>query len=130
MRISEYAVRHPQLTIVMFLMAAALGVSALGTIPLSEDPVFPVSASTVVVRSLVSIGAAAAALSAGGGHFEPICRIDQRPSRRTHTTWSRPPAPRTLPFGARTCWRKAASCVAESPRTHVLSTRTDSASTW
>jgi multidrug efflux pump subunit AcrB len=49
MRISEYAVRHPQLTIVVFLMAVALGVTALRTIPLSEDPVFPVSASTVVV---------------------------------------------------------------------------------
>ncbi len=49
MKISEYAVRHPQLTIVMFAMAAALGVSALRSIPLSEDPVFPVSASTVVV---------------------------------------------------------------------------------
>ena len=49
MKIAEYAVRRPQLTIVLFLMAAALGLTALSTIPLSEDPVFPVSASTVVV---------------------------------------------------------------------------------
>jgi len=47
MRISEYAVKHPQLTIVLFLMAAALGVCALTSIPLSEDPVFPVSTCTV-----------------------------------------------------------------------------------
>lgn len=48
MRISEFAVRHPQLTIVLFLMAAALGVTSLRSIPLSEDPTFPISTYAVV----------------------------------------------------------------------------------
>ena len=48
MKISQFAVQRPQLTIVLFAMAAALGISALRSIPLSEDPVFPVPASSVV----------------------------------------------------------------------------------
>ena len=48
MKISELAVRFPQLTIVLFLMAAALGLSALGSIPLAEDPTFPISTYAVV----------------------------------------------------------------------------------
>lgn len=48
MNLTRFAVRRPQLTLVLFAMAAALGVTALRTIPLSEDPVFPAPASTVV----------------------------------------------------------------------------------
>lgn len=48
MRVPELAVKFPQLTIVLFLMAAALGVTALGSIPLAEDPTFPVSTFGVV----------------------------------------------------------------------------------
>ncbi len=48
MKLAEYAVRRPQLTIVLFLMAAALGLTALRTIPLAEDPVFPIPTYTVV----------------------------------------------------------------------------------
>ncbi|NUN08424.1 MAG: efflux RND transporter permease subunit [Ignavibacteriaceae bacterium] len=38
MRISEYAVKHPQVTILLFLMIIVVGVSTLITIPRSEDP--------------------------------------------------------------------------------------------
>ena len=41
MRVPELAVKFPQLTIVLFLMAAALGVTALGSIPLAEGPDVP-----------------------------------------------------------------------------------------
>lgn len=48
MSISSYTVKHPQLTIVLFLMLAALGITSLRTIPLSEDPVFPIPAYSIV----------------------------------------------------------------------------------
>src|SRR5688572_20751522 len=38
MKISEYAVKNYQFTLVMFLMAVALGVTTLFTMPRSEDP--------------------------------------------------------------------------------------------
>lgn len=38
MKISEYAVKNYQFTLIMFLMAAALGVTTLLTMPRSEDP--------------------------------------------------------------------------------------------
>ena len=48
MRLAEFAVRRPQFTVVMFLMAAALGIHALLTIPQAEDPTFSVPTYTVV----------------------------------------------------------------------------------
>jgi multidrug efflux pump subunit AcrB len=48
MRLAEFTVRHPQFTIVLFLMAAALGLNALATIPQAEDPTFSVPTFTVV----------------------------------------------------------------------------------
>src|SRR5688572_13989144 len=38
MKISEYAVKNYQFTLIMFLMAVALGVTTLFTMPRSEDP--------------------------------------------------------------------------------------------
>src|SRR5882672_6130667 len=38
MKISEYAVKNYQFTLIMFLMAAAVGVTTLLTMPRSEDP--------------------------------------------------------------------------------------------
>jgi multidrug efflux pump subunit AcrB len=48
MRISDFSVRNYQFTVVVFLMAAALGASSWLSIPRSEDPTFPVPISTVV----------------------------------------------------------------------------------
>jgi len=48
MHVSEFSVRRPHLTIVIFLMAIALGISSILSIPLSEDPTFPVSSASVV----------------------------------------------------------------------------------
>jgi len=41
MKIAKFAVERPQLTLVVFAMLVAIGVSALRTIPRSEDPSFP-----------------------------------------------------------------------------------------
>jgi multidrug efflux pump subunit AcrB len=38
MKIAEYAVKNYQFTLIMFLMAIALGVTTLFTMPRSEDP--------------------------------------------------------------------------------------------
>jgi multidrug efflux pump subunit AcrB len=38
MKISEYAVKNYQFTLIMFLMAVAVGVVTLFTMPRSEDP--------------------------------------------------------------------------------------------
>lgn len=48
MKIAEFSVRNYQFTIVMFLMAAALGINALFTIPQAEDPTFAIPTFTVV----------------------------------------------------------------------------------
>ncbi len=48
MGISGYTVKNPQLTVVLFLMLAALGISSLRTIPLTEDPIFPIPAFSIV----------------------------------------------------------------------------------
>ncbi len=48
MRISDFSVKNYQFTVVVFLMAAALGASSWLSIPRSEDPTFPVPISTVV----------------------------------------------------------------------------------
>ncbi|HMV34221.1 MAG TPA: efflux RND transporter permease subunit, partial [Gemmatimonadales bacterium] len=48
MKLAEFSVRHYQFTIVVFLMAAALGVYSLRTIPQAEDPTFPIASFTVV----------------------------------------------------------------------------------
>ena len=48
MRLAEFSVRHYQFTIVVFLMAAVLGVYSLRTIPQAEDPTFPIASFTVV----------------------------------------------------------------------------------
>ncbi|HZH04284.1 MAG TPA: efflux RND transporter permease subunit [Myxococcaceae bacterium] len=48
MHVSEWSVRHPQFTLVMFLMLAALGASALFAIPRAEDPTFPIPNFAVV----------------------------------------------------------------------------------
>jgi len=48
MRFAEFSVRNYQFTIVIFLMAVALGVHALFTIPQAEDPAFAVPTFTVV----------------------------------------------------------------------------------
>jgi multidrug efflux pump subunit AcrB len=41
MKIAKFAVERPQLTLVVFAMLAAIGVSSLRTIPRAEDPSFP-----------------------------------------------------------------------------------------
>jgi len=38
MKISEYAVKNYQFTLIMFLMAAAVGITTLLTMPRGEDP--------------------------------------------------------------------------------------------
>ena len=38
MKISEFAVKNYQFTLIMFLMAAAVGITTLLTMPRSEDP--------------------------------------------------------------------------------------------
>jgi multidrug efflux pump subunit AcrB len=48
MRLAELSVRRPQFTVVLFLMAAALGINALFTIPQAEDPTFSVPTFIVV----------------------------------------------------------------------------------
>jgi len=48
MKISDFSVRNYQFTVVVFLMAVALGVSSWLSIPRAEDPTFPVPISTVV----------------------------------------------------------------------------------
>jgi multidrug efflux pump subunit AcrB len=49
MKISEYAVKNYQFTLVMFLMAVALGVTTLFTMPRSEDPEIESPQYTVIV---------------------------------------------------------------------------------
>lgn len=49
MKISEYAVKNYQFTLVMFLMAVALGVTTLLTMPRSEDPEIESPQYTIVV---------------------------------------------------------------------------------
>jgi len=46
--ISEFAVRRPQFTLVVFFALAALGLSALFSIPKAEDPTFPIPTFAVV----------------------------------------------------------------------------------
>ncbi len=48
MHISEFAVRRPELTLMLFLMAASIGVSSLLHIPLTEDPSFPIPSFGIV----------------------------------------------------------------------------------
>src|SRR5690349_8930415 len=48
MRITELAVRRPQLTLVVFAMLAALGIYAFRAIPRSEDPQFPMAVFRIV----------------------------------------------------------------------------------
>lgn len=48
MRLAEFSVRNYQFTIIIFLMAAALGLHALFTIPQAEDPTFAIPTFTVV----------------------------------------------------------------------------------
>ena len=45
---SAFSLKRPQLTLVLFAMAAVLGLSALRSIPLGEDPQFPISTFAVV----------------------------------------------------------------------------------
>jgi multidrug efflux pump subunit AcrB len=48
MKITEFSVKNYQFTIIIFLMALAIGVSSLLNMPRGEDPVFNVSVSTIV----------------------------------------------------------------------------------
>ncbi|HUS65859.1 MAG TPA: efflux RND transporter permease subunit [Kofleriaceae bacterium] len=48
MKITELAVRRPQLTLVVFAMLAALGIYAFRAIPRSEDPQFPMAVFRIV----------------------------------------------------------------------------------
>lgn len=48
MKLAEFSVKNYQFTIVIFLMAAALGINALFTIPQAEDPTFSIPTYTVV----------------------------------------------------------------------------------
>ena len=48
MRLTEFAVRRPQFTLIAFLCLAVLGVTAFRTIPRAEDPSFPLPVYTVV----------------------------------------------------------------------------------
>lgn len=48
MKLTEFSVRKYQFTVILFLMAAALGVNALRTIPQAEDPTFAIPTFTVV----------------------------------------------------------------------------------
>jgi multidrug efflux pump subunit AcrB len=47
-KLAELAVRRPQFTLVVFAMAAALGIYSFGAIPRSEDPQFPIAVFQVV----------------------------------------------------------------------------------
>ena len=49
MKISEYAVKNYQFTLIMFLMAVALGVTTLFTMPRSEDPEIEAPQFAIVV---------------------------------------------------------------------------------
>ncbi len=49
MKISEYAVKNYQFTLIMFLMAVALGVTTLLTMPRSEDPEIEAPQFSVIV---------------------------------------------------------------------------------
>ena len=49
MKISEYAVKNYQFTLIMFLMAVALGVTTLLNMPRSEDPEIEAPQFSVVV---------------------------------------------------------------------------------
>src|SRR6187200_545776 len=49
MKISEYAVKNYQFTLIMFLMAIALGVTTLLTMPRSEDPEIDAPQFAVIV---------------------------------------------------------------------------------
>lgn len=48
MKISEYAVRNYQFTLVVFLLLAALGIYSVTSIPQAEDPEFPISIFPVI----------------------------------------------------------------------------------
>ena len=48
MKITEYAVRHPQFTFIVFLLFTALGIGSFLTIPRLEDPDFKVPSFSVV----------------------------------------------------------------------------------
>ena len=48
MKLAELAVRRPQFTLVVFAMAAALGIYSFRAIPRSEDPQFPIAVFQVV----------------------------------------------------------------------------------
>src|SRR5688500_10624378 len=49
MKISEYAVKNYQFTLIMFLMAVALGITTLFTMPRSEDPEIEAPQYAIVV---------------------------------------------------------------------------------
>lgn len=49
MRIVEFAVQRWQLTVIVFVMLAALGIASWQSIPRAEDPVFPIPSYTIVV---------------------------------------------------------------------------------
>ena len=49
MKISEYAVKNYQFTLIMFLMAVALGITTLFTMPRSEDPEIEAPQYSIVV---------------------------------------------------------------------------------
>ena len=49
MKISEFAVKNYQFTLIMFLMAAAVGVTTLFTMPRSEDPEIQAPQFSVVI---------------------------------------------------------------------------------
>ena len=59
MKLTEFAVRHWQVTVVAFLMLAALGAKSLLTIPRGEDPPLDFPVFTVIA---VYPGASAADL--------------------------------------------------------------------
>ncbi len=48
MRLTDFAVRRWQFTVIVFVMAAALGVASWRTIPRGEDPTFPIPSYTVI----------------------------------------------------------------------------------
>ena len=48
MRLTDFSVRNYQFTVILFLMAAALGINAVLTIPQAEDPTFAIPTFTVV----------------------------------------------------------------------------------
>lgn len=48
MRLSDFAVRNPQFTVLIFLLLTALGVTAWREMPRTEDPYFPISAFSVI----------------------------------------------------------------------------------